>query len=93
MWPKLIKNKIDLSFSPSSKAADLRTRSLVDALYYSLVQLPQAQSLEDSVFAVKGNDIVINERYANLLKAIYSNEMTDGLRLNDYLLIKSSVRK
>lgn len=93
MFQKLIKNKIVLSFNTSENDKELRQRSIIDALYFSLVQMPREQSRTNELFKVKESYIVFTPRYANLLKLIYSNEFIDGFELSDFMKIKLSIFK
>lgn len=93
MFQKLIKNIIVLSFNNSERAKELRQRSIIDALYFSLVQMPQDRSRMNKLFNVKEGYIDFTPRYANLFKFIYSNELIDGLDLNEFMKIKSSIVK
>lgn len=91
MFQKLIKNKIVLSFNTSESAQELRQRSIIEAIYFSLVPMPQEPSRTNKLFKVKESDIEFTPRYANLLKLIYSNEFIDGLKLSDFMEIKMSM--
>ena len=93
MFPKLIKNKIILSFSTGKIDTKLRQRSIIDALYFSLIPMPQKPSHTNQLFKVKGSYIAFTPRYVNLLKSLYSNEFIDGLELSEFKKIKSSIVK
>ncbi|MFC3199474.1 DUF2927 domain-containing protein [Parapedobacter deserti] len=84
MFPKLIKNKVLLSFNTSESAQELRQRSIIDAIYFSLIQMPQEPSRTNELFNDNGREIEFTPRYANLLKLVYSNEFIDGLKLADF---------
>ncbi|MGK6349719.1 DUF2927 domain-containing protein [Parapedobacter sp. DT-150] len=93
MFPKLIKNKVLLSFNTSESAEELRQRSIIDAIYFSLIQMPQEPSRTNELFKANGREIEFAPRYANLLKLVYSNEFIDGLRLSDFMEIKLNMAK
>ncbi|GGG90177.1 hypothetical protein GCM10007415_25740 [Parapedobacter pyrenivorans] len=93
MFPKLIKNKVLLAFNTSESAQALRQRSITDAIYFSLIQMPQEPSRTNELFRVKGSGIAFTPRYANLLKLVYSNEFIDGLKLIDFKEIKLNMGK
>ena len=93
MFPKLIKNKIILSFSTGKIDTKLRQQSIIDALYFSLIPMPQKPSHTNQLFKVKGSYIAFTPRYVNLLKSLYSNEFIDGLELSEFKKIKSSIVK
>ncbi len=93
MLPKLTKNKITLSFRSGNVDAELRRKSIIDALYFSLIPMPQEPSRTNQLFTDNGNFIDFTPRYVNLMKAIYSNEFLDGLKLSDFMKVRSSVVK
>lgn len=93
MFPKLIKSKIVLSFNGSARARKFRNQSIIDAVYFSLIQLPQEWVGKDTLYKVTPVSIEFNEHYSDLLKIIYSNEFVDGLKLSDFNSIKSSIHK
>ncbi|MFD1141127.1 DUF2927 domain-containing protein [Larkinella insperata] len=93
MFPRLTKSKVVLSFNRSDKARKFRPQSLVDALYFSLIPLPQNQ-LRGKKVATIGPDLIrFDEHAANLLKLIYSPELVGGLKLSDFKKIKASIKK
>jgi hypothetical protein len=84
MFKKLIKNKVILSYNKNENSRKFRQQSIVDALYFSLLQLPQNRIGSNQLFELKNGKIHFQKRYADLLKLIYSNEMVDGLKLGDF---------
>jgi len=92
MFPKLIKNKVLLSFNTSESARELRQRSIIDAIYFSLIQMPQEPSRANELFKDNGREIEFTLRYANLLKLVYSDEFIGGLKLSDFKEIESNRR-
>jgi hypothetical protein len=93
MFPKLIKTQVSLSFNTSKNARKFRQQSLVDALYFSLIQLPKGRLKGNRLADIGQDSIRFGKHYESLLKLIYSDELTDGLRLSDFKKIKSSVVK
>lgn len=93
MFPKLIKNKVLLSFNTSESAQELRQRSIIDAIYFSLIQMPQHPSRPNELFNDNGREITFTPRYANLLKLVYSDEFIDGLKLSVFKEIKLNIGK
>jgi len=90
MFQKLIKTKIVLSFKTSEKDKELRQRSIIDALYFSLVQMPQERARTNELFTIKENEIDFFPRYADLFKLVYSDDFIDGFKLSDFRKIKFS---
>ncbi|MFZ4263839.1 DUF2927 domain-containing protein [Sphingobacterium sp. HJSM2_6] len=93
MFQKLIKSKIVISFNSNEKDEKLRQRSIIDGLYFSLMQIPQAQTRTNELFTIKKNGIDFSPRYANLFKLIYSDEFIDGFKLSDFKKINFSMDK
>ncbi|NIJ52983.1 DUF2927 domain-containing protein [Dyadobacter arcticus] len=93
MFPKLIKSRVSLSFNGSEKSKKFRQQSIVDALYFSLVPIPQNRLGGNKLFEIGDNTVEFNKRYADLLRLIYSNEFVDGLKLGDFKNIKSTLTK
>ncbi len=92
MLQKLIKTKVVLSFGNSGNDETLRQRSIIDAIYFSLVQIPQAQVRTNDLFEDKNGKIKFFPRYANLLKFIYADEFTDGFKLSDFKEIRQDLK-
>lgn len=88
MLQKLIQAKVELSISTSERAQELRQRSIIDAIYFSLIRMPHEPTLPNELFKVTGGGIEFTPRYASLLQLIYSNEFIDGLKLSDYRKLK-----
>lgn len=93
MFPKLTKNKILLSYRTGKIDTKLRQRSIIEALYFSLIPMPQEPSRTNQLFTIKDRYITFTPRYVNLLKSLYSNEFLDGLKLSEFMKIKSSIVK
>jgi hypothetical protein len=93
MFPKLIKSKVMLSFNGSENSKKFREQSIVDALYFALVQLPQAKLGKNKLFKIEQHSIEFDQYYSDLLRLIYSNEFVDGLKLDDFKRIKSTMDK
>ncbi|MPR33117.1 DUF2927 domain-containing protein [Salmonirosea aquatica] len=91
MFPKLIKNKVTLLYNTSERSRTLRQQSIVEALYFSLIQLPTKYLGSDKLYYLKNDTIDFNNKYSTLLKLIYSNEFIDGLKLSDFKKIKSTM--
>jgi len=91
MFPKLIKSKVSLSFNGSEKSTKFRQQSIVDALYFSLIQIPQNRLGKNKLFEIRDDTVEFNKYYADLLKVIYSDEFVDGLKLSDFRNIKSTI--
>ncbi len=91
MLPKLTKNKITLFFRGGKIDTNLRQRSIIEALYFSLIPMPQEPSRTNQLFTINGNYIDFTPRYLNLMKAIYSNEFLDGLKLSEFMKFKSNI--
>jgi hypothetical protein len=88
MLQKLIKARVELSFSTSETAQELRQRSIVDAIYFSLIRMPHEPTRPNELFKVTDGGIEFTPRYSNLLKLIYSNEFIDGFKLSEYRKLK-----
>jgi hypothetical protein len=93
MFPKLIKSKVFLSYNGSEKSRKFRQQSIIDALYFSLVQIPQNRLGKNKLFEIRDDTIGFNKHYADLLRLIYSDEFVDGLKLSDFRNIKSTMAK
>lgn len=84
MFQKIIKNRVLLSFNGSERSKKLKQQSLVDVLYLSLMQVKHDQKEAKKLFNFKNGNVEFEERYATLLKLIYSNEFVDGLKISDF---------
>lgn len=93
MFPKLIKYKTTLSFNGSEKSRKFRQQSIIEALYFSLVQMPRNRLGANKLFEVREDTVDFNKYYADLLSLIYSEEFVDGLKLTDFRKIKSTITK
>lgn len=92
MFQKLIKTKVVLSFRNSRNDETLRQRSIIDAIYFSLVQIPQTQARTNDLFEDKNGKINFFPPYADLLKFIYADECTDGFKLSDFKEIRQDLK-
>ncbi|CAF1153605.1 unnamed protein product [Adineta ricciae] len=92
MFPKLIRSNVLLSFNSSNKARNLRQRSIIEALFFSLVQLPPTRLGGQKLFKVTDESIIFNDYYADLIKLVYSNEFMDGLKLSEFRKLSSRIR-
>ena len=89
MYPKIIKNKISLSFNLTARSKELRQQSLISSLYFSLVPIKMTKSRIDQLYTVKNGRISFTRHYADLLRIIYSNELVDGYDRKELLKVKS----
>lgn len=78
MNQKIIKNKIDIVFNLTKRSAELRPKSLVDVLYFSLVPMKQTKARSDQLCTISEGKISFNKHYADLIRIIYANEFVDG---------------
>lgn len=66
------------------RAQELRQQSIIEAIYFSLVQLPREPSHTNKLYEMTEAGIEFTPRYANLLKVVYFNEFIDGFHLEDF---------
>src|SRR5690606_34662510 len=57
MLQKLIKAKVELSISTSERAQELRQRSIIDAIYFSLIRMPHEPTRANELFNVTDGGI------------------------------------
>ncbi|WP_285009568.1 hypothetical protein [Pedobacter faecalis] len=67
----------------------MRQRSIIDALYFSLMPMPQEPGTAIKLFEVRQDKVVFARRYADLFKLIYSPGFADGCLLKDFRLAQS----
>jgi hypothetical protein len=91
MYPKIIKNKISLSFNLSDRSKELRQQSLVSSLYFSLVPIKITKSRIDQLYTLTNGRISFTRHYADLLRIVYANEFVDGYNRSEFLKVKSSL--
>ncbi|WP_031530290.1 DUF2927 domain-containing protein [Dyadobacter crusticola] len=91
MYPKMIKNKISLSYNLSDRSKELRQKSLISALYFSLVPIKLTKLRTDQLYTVKNGRISFTKHYADLLRIVYANEFVDGFDRKEFLKIKSGL--
>lgn len=91
MYPKIIKNKISLSFNLSDRSNELRQQSLVSSLYFSLVPIKMTKARVDQLYTMRNGRITFNKHYADLFKIVYANEFVDGFDRKEFLKVKSSL--
>lgn len=91
MYPKMIKNKISLSFNLSDRSNELRQQSLVSSLYFSLVPIKMTKSRIDQLYTLKNGRISFARHYADLLRIVYANEFVDGYHRSEFVKVKSSL--
>lgn len=93
MYPKLIKSKLELYFNSSERAQELRQQSIIDAICFSVVQLPRQLVHTEQLYEISETGIEFTPRYASLLKLVYSNEFIDGFHLDDFNQIRLSMNR
>lgn len=91
MYPKIIKNRISLSFNLSDRSSELRQQSLVSSLYFSLVPIKMTKSRVDQLYTPVNGRISFTRHYADLLRLVYANEFTDGYHRSDFIKLKSGL--
>src|SRR5690606_1958063 len=84
MYQKLNRNKLELSFNTREKAQELRQRSIIDALYFSLIRMRHEPPPANELYQIKESGIEFTPRYASLLQLVYANEFVDGFKLSDF---------
>lgn len=85
--PKRIKSESEISFQ-SSVELKKRRSVILKAIYKSLG--PTEMHFEDDWFTYDGEKVVINKKYADIIRIIYSDEFVDGYPLKEFEeLIKS----
>lgn len=85
--PKRIKSKAEISFQSSIELKKRRS-VILKAIYKSLG--PTEMHFEDDWFTYDGEKVVINKKYADIIRIIYSDEFVDGYPLKEFEeLIKS----
>jgi hypothetical protein len=91
MYPKIIKNKISLSFNLSDRSKELRQQSLVSTLYFSLVPIKMTKSRIDQLYTLTNGRISFARHYADLLRIVYANEFVDGYDRREFVEFKSNL--
>lgn len=91
MYPKIIKNRISLSFNLSDISNELRQQSLVSSLYFSLVPIKMTKARVDQLYTFRNGRITFTHHYADLFKIIYANEFVDGFDRKEFLKVKNSL--
>lgn len=91
MYPKIIKNKISLSFNLSDRSKELRQQSLVSSLYFSLVPIKMTKSRIDQLYTLTNGRISFTRHYAELLRIVYANELVDGYDRREFVKLKSNL--
>ncbi|MCF0069763.1 DUF2927 domain-containing protein [Dyadobacter sp. CY261] len=91
MYPKIIKNKISLSFNLSDRSKELRQQSLVSSLYFSLVPIKMTKSRIEQLYTLTNDRILFTRYYADLLRIVYANEFVDGYDRREFVKLKSSL--
>ncbi|HWV29949.1 MAG TPA: hypothetical protein VN038_09865, partial [Dyadobacter sp.] len=91
MYPKIIKNKISLSFNLSDRSKELRQQSLVSSLYFSLVPIKMTKSGINQLYTLANGRISFTRHYADLLRLVYANEFPDGYDRRDFIKLKSGL--
>jgi hypothetical protein len=88
MFARIIKNRVRLSVNSSERSKALRPKSLVDALYFSLIQLKQNADRSKALCQISEQGICFDKYYSDLLSLIYSNEFVDGFKLKDFRTLR-----
>lgn len=92
MYPKLIKNKIDITLNGSPRSEALRKKSLIQSLYFSVVPIKLNKIRAEDLCTISEKGIAFKKYYLNLLNLLYANELVDDYEISNFIKIRSNLK-
>lgn len=92
MYPKLIKNKIEITLDGSPRNEALRKKSLIQSLYFSVVPIKLNKTRAEELCTISENGIAFKRHYLNLLNLLYANELVDDYEIGNFIKIRSNLK-
>jgi hypothetical protein len=89
MFSKRIGNDVNLSFIDMKLNFTEMQKAIVQMLL-SCLGVPVF--VEENVFVQKGNQIVLNQTYIDIIKTIYSNEFVDGYTIEEFNELRKTLK-